>query len=70
MPESTLTPAPVRTAAFPGARKVVIRSTAAAEVYTFVDVDGKTPFGIVGMVILMQRAEKLMSSRRDERQRR
>lgn len=55
MPESTLMPAPVRTATFSGARKVAIRSTAASGVYILVGIEGVMPFGMVGMVILIQR---------------
>lgn len=54
MPESTLTPAPVITATFPGARKLAMRSTAAAGVIVLAgEVDDSTLDGKVGTDIRM-----------------
>ena len=49
MPESTLTPAPVMVATFPGARKLAMRSAAAAGLIVFATVaDDRTACGMVG----------------------
>lgn len=49
MPESTLTPAPVTVATLPGARKLAMRSTAAAGVIVLAgDVEARTAAGMVG----------------------
>ena len=56
MPESTLTPAPVITATFPGAKKEAIRSMAAAGLIVLDDVDARTLLGNVGTDIRMTHA--------------